>query len=182
IHTMKLPNRQKTQFSLIYLFIALMVVLSVQSWLRAPQTVDIPMSQFLALVREAKVLKVTLGEREIQGIARLGDTLDLPLAQRDLQHLGLADQGQELAHRDVHGLGRPQPALHREDDHQRNEQIDKGKLGFLAIGEFHRVNSMLSEPPGGVKPGAGRARSGPRSARGRWPLSGARCWSPCRSS
>src|SRR5713101_2791168 len=67
---MKLPNRQKTQFSLIYLFIALMVVLSVQSWLRAPQTVDIPMSQFLALVREAKVLKVTLGEREIQGIAK----------------------------------------------------------------------------------------------------------------
>jgi cell division protease FtsH len=74
---MKLPNRQKTQFSLIYLFIALMVVLSVQSWLRAPQTVDIPMSQFLALVREAKVLKVTLGEREIQGIARPG-SLPMP--------------------------------------------------------------------------------------------------------
>jgi cell division protease FtsH len=69
---MKLPNRQKTQFSLVYLFIALMVVLSVQSWLRAPQTVDIPMSQFLALVREGKVLKVTLGEREIQGIAKPG--------------------------------------------------------------------------------------------------------------
>src|SRR3977135_3557881 len=69
---MKLPNRQKTQFSLIYLFIALMVVLAVQSWLRAPQTVDIPMSQFLALVREGKVLKVTLGEREIQGIAKPG--------------------------------------------------------------------------------------------------------------
>ncbi len=69
---MKLPNRQKTQFSLIYLFIALMVVLSVQSWLRAPQTVDIPMSQFLVLVREGKVLKVTLGEREIQGVTRPG--------------------------------------------------------------------------------------------------------------
>jgi len=69
---MKFPNRQKTQFSLVYLFIALMVVLSVQSWLRAPQTVDIPMSQFLALVREGKVLKVTLGEREIQGIAKPG--------------------------------------------------------------------------------------------------------------
>ena len=74
---MKLPNRQKTQFSLVYLFIALMVVLSVQSWLRAPQTVDIPMSQFLALVREGKVVKVTLGEREIQGIARPG-SLPMP--------------------------------------------------------------------------------------------------------
>jgi cell division protease FtsH len=74
---MKLPNRQKTQFSLVYLFIALMVVLSVQSWLRAPQTVDIPMSQFLALVREGKVVKVTLGEREIQGIAKPG-SLPMP--------------------------------------------------------------------------------------------------------
>jgi cell division protease FtsH len=74
---MKLPNRQKTQFSLVYLFIALMVVLSVQSWLRAPQTVDIPMSQFLTLVREGKVLKVTLGEREIQGIAKPG-SLPMP--------------------------------------------------------------------------------------------------------
>jgi cell division protease FtsH len=74
---MKLPNRQKTQFSLIYLFIALMVVMSVQSWLRAPQTADIPMSQFLALVREGKVLKVTLGEREIQGVAKPG-SLPMP--------------------------------------------------------------------------------------------------------
>jgi cell division protease FtsH len=74
---MRLPNRQKTQFSLIYLFIALMVVLSVQSWLRVPQTVDIPMSQFLVLVREGKVLRVTLGEREIQGVARPG-SLPMP--------------------------------------------------------------------------------------------------------
>ncbi|HUM15346.1 MAG TPA: ATP-dependent zinc metalloprotease FtsH [Candidatus Nitrosotalea sp.] len=69
---MKLPNRQKTQFSLVYLFIALMVVFAVQSWLRAPVTVDIPMSQFLSLVREGKVLRVSLGEREIQGVLKPG--------------------------------------------------------------------------------------------------------------
>ncbi|HEY7250921.1 MAG TPA: ATP-dependent zinc metalloprotease FtsH [Methylomirabilota bacterium] len=69
---MKLPNRQKTQFSLVYLFIALMVVFAVQSWLRAPVTVDIPMSQFLTLVREGKVLRVSLGEREIQGVLQPG--------------------------------------------------------------------------------------------------------------
>jgi cell division protease FtsH len=69
---MKLPNRQKTQFSLVYLFIALMVVFAVQSWLRAPRTVDIPMSQFLTLVREGKVLRVSLGEREIQGVLKPG--------------------------------------------------------------------------------------------------------------
>ena len=69
---MKLPNRQKTQFSLVYLFIALMVVFGVQSWLRAPRTVDIPMSQFLTLVHEGKVLRVSLGEREIQGVLKPG--------------------------------------------------------------------------------------------------------------
>jgi cell division protease FtsH len=69
---MKLPNRQKTQFSLVYLFIALMVVFAVQSWLRAPLNVDIPMSQFLTLVREGKVLRVSLGEREIQGVLKPG--------------------------------------------------------------------------------------------------------------
>jgi len=69
---MKLPNRQKTQFSLVYLFIALMVVLAVQSWLRAPLNVDIPMSQFLTLVREGKVMRVSLGEREIQGMLKPG--------------------------------------------------------------------------------------------------------------
>jgi cell division protease FtsH len=69
---MKLPNRQKTQFSLVYLFIALMVVLAVQSWLRAPLNVDIPMSQFLTLVREGKVVRVSLGEREIQGMLKPG--------------------------------------------------------------------------------------------------------------
>ena len=69
---MKLPNRQKTQFSLVYLFIALMVVFGVQSWLRAPRTVDIPMSEFLTLVHEGKVLRVSLGEREIQGVLKPG--------------------------------------------------------------------------------------------------------------
>ena len=69
---MKLPNRQKTQFSLVYLFIALMVVFGVQSWLRAPRTVDIPMSQFLSLVHEGKVQRVSLGEREIQGVLKPG--------------------------------------------------------------------------------------------------------------
>jgi cell division protease FtsH len=89
---MKLPNRQKTQFSLIYLFIALMVVLSLQSWLRAPQTVDIPMSQFLVLVREGKVLRVTLGEREIQGVARPGSLPAPPPGPGDRLRALLAPQ------------------------------------------------------------------------------------------
>ncbi len=91
---MKLPNRQKTQFSLVYLFIALMVVFGVQSWLRAPRTVDIPMSQFLTLVHEGKVLRVSLGEREIQGVLKPGALPTPPAGPGDRlrQFLG-AEQG-----------------------------------------------------------------------------------------
>jgi cell division protease FtsH len=91
---MKLPNRQKTQFSLVYLFIALMVVFGVQSWLRAPRTVDIPMSQFLSLVHEGKVLRVSLGEREIQGILKPGALPAPPAGPGDrLRQLLGAEQG-----------------------------------------------------------------------------------------
>ena len=91
---MKLPNRQKTQFSLVYLFIALMVVFGVQSWLRAPRTVDIPMSQFLTLVHEGKVLRVSLGEREIQGILKPGALPTPPAGPGDrLRQLLGAEQG-----------------------------------------------------------------------------------------
>ena len=91
---MKLPNRQKTQFSLVYLFIALMVVFGVQSWLRAPRTVDIPMSQFLSLVHEGKVLRVSLGEREIQGVLKPGALPAPPAGPGDkLRELLGAQQG-----------------------------------------------------------------------------------------
>ena len=91
---MKLPNRQKTQFSLVYLFIALMVVFAVQSWVRAPVTVDIPMSQFLTLVHEGKVLRVSLGEREIQGVLKPGALPTPPAGPGDrLRQLLGAEQG-----------------------------------------------------------------------------------------
>jgi cell division protease FtsH len=91
---MKLPNRQKTQFSLVYLFIALMVVFGVQSWLRAPRTIDIPMSQFLTLVHEDKVLRVSLGEREIQGVLKPGALPTPPAGPGDkLRELLGAQQG-----------------------------------------------------------------------------------------
>ena len=60
---MKFPSRQKTQFSLVYLLIAALVLSVVQSWLLAPRTVEIPMSRFLQLVREGKVERVALTER-----------------------------------------------------------------------------------------------------------------------
>src|SRR5262245_56055026 len=69
---MKLPVRQKTQFSLVYLLIAVLVLSLVQSWLLAPRTVEIPMSKFLTLLREDKVERVSITDREIRGTLKPG--------------------------------------------------------------------------------------------------------------
>jgi cell division protease FtsH len=69
---MKRPIRQKTQFSLVYVLIAAVVLSIVQSWLVSPQTVEVPMSRFLALLREDKVDRVNVTDKEIQGTLKPG--------------------------------------------------------------------------------------------------------------
>src|SRR5882724_11486268 len=69
---MKFPVKQKTQFSLAYLLIAVLVLSLVQSWLLAPRTVEIPMSKFIALLREDKVERLSITDREIRGILKPG--------------------------------------------------------------------------------------------------------------
>jgi cell division protease FtsH len=64
--------KQKTQFSLAYLLIAVLVLSLVQSWLLAPRTVEIPMSKFIALLREDKVERLSITDREIRGILKPG--------------------------------------------------------------------------------------------------------------
>jgi len=69
---MKFPERQKTQFSLVYLLIAVVLLTLVQSWLLAPRTVEIPMSKFLTLLREDKVERLSVTDREIRGTLKPG--------------------------------------------------------------------------------------------------------------
>jgi cell division protease FtsH len=64
--------RQKTQFSLVYLIVAVLIIVLFQTWLLTPRPVEIPMSRFLQLVREDKVERVALTEREIRGVLRPG--------------------------------------------------------------------------------------------------------------
>jgi len=68
----KRPIRKRTQFSLVYVFIALIVLLMFQSWLVAQPLVEIPMSKFFALLREGKVERVSLTEKEIRGTLKPG--------------------------------------------------------------------------------------------------------------
>src|SRR5262245_34728855 len=75
---MKPPRlSQRLQFSLVYLFVGAIVLSFLQSWLIAPRTVTLSMSEFLELLRQDKVEEVALSEREIVGHAKPG-TLPTP--------------------------------------------------------------------------------------------------------
>jgi cell division protease FtsH len=75
---MKPPRlSQRLQFSLVYLFVGAIVLSFLQSWLIAPRTVTLSMSEFLELLRQDKVEEVALSEREIVGQAKPG-TLPTP--------------------------------------------------------------------------------------------------------
>src|SRR5216110_2885973 len=69
---MKPQLTQRIQFSLAYVLVAALVLSFLQSWLLAPRSVDLPMSKFLDLLRDDKIEKVALTEREIRGLAKPG--------------------------------------------------------------------------------------------------------------
>jgi cell division protease FtsH len=74
---MKPRLSQRLQFSLVYLLVGAVVLSFLQSWLLAPRTVPLSMSEFLELLRQGKVEEVALSEREIIGQAKPG-TLPAP--------------------------------------------------------------------------------------------------------
>ncbi len=69
---MKPRLSQRLQFSLAYVLVVAVVLSLLQSWLLAPRPVELPMSKFLELLREDKVERVALTEREIHGKAKPG--------------------------------------------------------------------------------------------------------------
>ena len=69
---MKPRLSQRLQFSLAYVLVVAVVLSLLQSWLLAPRPVELPMSKFIELLREDKVERVALTEREIHGKANPG--------------------------------------------------------------------------------------------------------------
>jgi cell division protease FtsH len=67
---MKRRSRQQAQFSALYVAVAVVVLILLQTWLLAPRIQEIPMSRLVELVREDKVARVSFGEREIRGTLR----------------------------------------------------------------------------------------------------------------
>jgi cell division protease FtsH len=64
---MKLRARQQARFSALYIAVAIVVLIFLQSWLLTPQAQEIPMSRLVEWVREERVARVSFGEREIRG-------------------------------------------------------------------------------------------------------------------
>jgi len=83
---MKPRLSQRLQFSLAYVLVVAVVLSILQSWLLAPRPVELPMSKFLELLREDKVERVALTEREIHGKAKPG-VLPAPPASSSIDRL-----------------------------------------------------------------------------------------------
>jgi cell division protease FtsH len=88
---MKPRLSQRIQFSLVYVLVAAVILSILQSWLLAPRTVELPMSQFLVLLRAGKIEKVALTEREIRGMAKPG-ALEAPPPDKLRKLLGSDDE------------------------------------------------------------------------------------------
>src|SRR5213593_1155283 len=67
---MKPQLSQRFQFTLAYLLVTMVVLSFLQSWLLAPRTVELSMSQFLELLRADKIERVAITDREIRGVAK----------------------------------------------------------------------------------------------------------------
>src|SRR2546430_8518232 len=74
---MKPQLSQRFQFTLAYLLVTMVVLSFLQSWLLAPRTVELSMSQFLELLRADKLERVAITDREIRGVAK-PDALPTP--------------------------------------------------------------------------------------------------------
>ena len=67
---MKPRIRQQARFSALYVAVAVIVLVFLQSWLLAPQAEEIPMSRLIEWVRDGRVTRVSFGEREIRGVLK----------------------------------------------------------------------------------------------------------------
>jgi cell division protease FtsH len=67
---MKPRIRQQARFSALYIAVAVVVLIFLQSWLLTPQAQEIPMSRLVEWVREGRVARVSFGEREIRGVLK----------------------------------------------------------------------------------------------------------------
>jgi cell division protease FtsH len=84
---MKPRIRQQARFSALYIAVAVVVLIFLQSWLLTPQAQEIPMSRLVEWVREGRVARVSFGEREIRGALKVPFPDTPPPTPQWLAHL-----------------------------------------------------------------------------------------------
>jgi len=62
--------RQQAKFSALYIAVAVVVLVLLQSWLLAPRPQEVPMSRLIEWIGQDKVARVSFGEREIRGVLK----------------------------------------------------------------------------------------------------------------
>jgi cell division protease FtsH len=62
--------RQQARFSALYVLVAVVVLIGLQSWLVTPRPQELPLSRLLQLVREDRVARVSFSETEIRGVLK----------------------------------------------------------------------------------------------------------------
>ena len=67
---MKPRVRQQAKFSALYIAVAVVVLVLLQSWLLAPRPQEVPMSRLIEWIGQDKVARVSFGEREIRGVLK----------------------------------------------------------------------------------------------------------------
>ena len=67
---MKPRVRQQAKFSALYVAVAVVVLVLLQSWLLAPRPQEVPMSRLIEWIGQDKVARVSFGEREIRGVLK----------------------------------------------------------------------------------------------------------------
>ena len=67
---MKPRVRQQAKFSALYVAVAVVVLVLLQSWLLAPRPQEVPMSRLIEWISQDKVARVSFGEREIRGVLK----------------------------------------------------------------------------------------------------------------
>ena len=67
---MKPRVRQQAKFSALYIAVAVVVLVLLQSWLLAPRPQEVPMSRLIEWISQDKVARVSFGEREIRGVLK----------------------------------------------------------------------------------------------------------------
>jgi cell division protease FtsH len=67
---MKPRMRQQARFSALYVLVAVVVLIGLQSWLVTPRPQELPLSRLLQLVREDQVARVSFSETEIRGVLK----------------------------------------------------------------------------------------------------------------